>query len=146
MVDNQQIGFMSGKSITNNPLAFCLGEEYTRSSKKKVALLKVDFVKANDRVEHIFLWDTLATIGFDHKFILLVKGLVEEGFSKVHFNGLFTRKIDLMRGVCQGCSITPFLVMLSTQPFMVLLQKSAQEGELIGLQIFLGCNSCTNYL
>lgn len=69
---------------------------------------------------------------------MLVKGLVEEGFSKVHFNGMFTHNIQMMRGVRHGCSIAPFLFVLSTQPLMSLLAKSAQEGELVGLQICPG--------
>lgn len=133
VVDNQQTGFVPGHSITDNLLAFRLGEEFTRASKQKIALLKVDFVKAYDKVEHIFLWDTMEAMGFDYKCIVLVRGLVEEGFLKVHFNGLFTLDIPLMRGVWQGCSIAPFLSVLSTQPFMALLEKNAQEGELISL-------------
>lgn len=74
-------------------------------------------------------------MGFDWRFIRLVRGLVEEGFSKVHFNGLFTDDIQLMRGVRQGFLVAPFLFILLTQPFMPLLQKSAMAGELIGLQI-----------
>lgn len=77
-------------------------------------------------------------MGFDRRFILLVKGLVEEGFSKVHLNGLFTLEIPLLRGVHQGCSVAPFLFVLSTQPLMALLEKGAQKGELIGLQIWPG--------
>lgn len=107
----------------------------TRTTKQKIALLKVDLVKAHDRVEHIFLWETLTAMGFDKKFIALVRGLIEEGFSKVHFNGLFTMGIPLFKGVRQGCSIAPILFVLSTQPYMSLLAKSAAQGELVGLQI-----------
>lgn len=38
----------------------------------------------------------------------------------------------------QGYSIAPFLFVLSTQPFMSLLEKSVSEGELVGLQIHPG--------
>lgn len=101
---------------------------------KKFHCSRWDFVKVYDRVEHVFLWETLVAVGFDHKFISIVRGLMEEGFSKVHFNGMFMMEIPLFRGVRQGFSITHFLFILSTQPFMSLLAKSAAEGELVGLQ------------
>lgn len=46
LVDSQQTSFVSGRSTTNNLLAFRLGEEFAKTSNQKIALLKVHFVKA----------------------------------------------------------------------------------------------------
>lgn len=65
LVDNQQTGFMPGRNITDNLLVFRLGEELTQTTKHKIAMLKVNFIKAYDTVQDIFLWETIATMGFD---------------------------------------------------------------------------------
>lgn len=88
---------------------FHLGEELTRTSKQKISLLKVDFIKAYDKVEHIFLWDTLITMGFDRKFIALVWGLVEEGFSKVHLTAYYYGYPSVQGGL-SGMLYRPLLV------------------------------------
>lgn len=96
--------------------------------------------KAYNRVDHIFIWDSLDAMAFDTKFMIkFIRGLVESSTSKVHFNiGLFTSRIQLQRGVKQGCSISPFLFALTTQPLMSLLSQSLLMGELVGLRIGLG--------
>lgn len=99
LVDEQQTGFVPGRSILDNLLAFRLGEDWVKITKQLVALLKLDFIKAFDKVAHIFLWETLYAMGFDAHFILMLKGLVEDGTLKVHFNGIFTMDIPLQRGV-----------------------------------------------
>lgn len=135
LVDDQQTGFVHGNSITDNLLAYHLAEEFARLSKQRIAFLKVDFVKAFDRVDHTFIWDTMGAMGFNARFLHLIRGLVEGGNSKVHINGFFTDDIQLQRGVRQGCSITAFLFSLTTQPLMSLLARVAQLGELHRLRI-----------
>lgn len=77
-----------------------MGEDWTKLSRQQIALLKLDFAKVFDSVDHSFIWDTLRSMGFDKLFITLLKGLVQEGTSKVQFHGIFTPKIQLQCGVC----------------------------------------------
>lgn len=76
LVDSQQTGFVHGRSITDNLLAFCMGEDWVKLSKQQIALLKLDFAKAFDKVDHSFIWDTLHNMGFENRFIILLMGLV----------------------------------------------------------------------
>lgn len=77
-------------------------------------VLKAYFLKEYDRVEHIFIWDTMLAMGFDKKIMQLAKGLVEQANSKVHVNGRFTTPISLKRGMCQGCPKSTLLFVIST--------------------------------
>lgn len=90
LVDKQQTEFVHGMTITNNLRAYQLAKEFARVSKQEIYFLKLDFSKAYYQVDHIFIWNTMGAMGFDPRFIQLIRGLVEGGFSKVHFNGLFT--------------------------------------------------------
>jgi hypothetical protein len=98
-------------------------------------MLQIDFEKAYDRVEHVYIWDVMRKFGFSELYIQLVQGLVVGGSTKVHFNGLFTERIELARGVRQGCPLAPLLYSLITQPLMLLLKEKTRIGCIQGLDI-----------
>ena len=74
----------------------------------------IDFKKAYDTVERAWLWTTMKVSGFSDKQINRVKSLAEKGVTKVVINGVDSQCIDLKRGVCQGCSMSPTLFALVT--------------------------------
>lgn len=69
---------------------------------RKSLLLKLDYMKACDRLDHFFIRDFLWWMGFNKKIIRLVMGLVGNGTSKAHFNGLFTKEIPFVGGSVRG--------------------------------------------
>ncbi|KAL3679685.1 hypothetical protein R1sor_022641 [Riccia sorocarpa] len=75
----------------------------------KAIFVKIDFVKAYDRVDHEFLWGILQKMGFDNKFVELVQGFTLCGKAKVHINWAFAKEIQLQHGVRQGCPVAPLL-------------------------------------
>lgn len=83
----------------DNLLTFRVAKEFSRKKKLQAILLMVDFMKAFDRLDHVFLRDTLHALGFSKSFIMLVMGLVYGGASKIHVNGLFSKDFNLDRGV-----------------------------------------------
>lgn len=86
-IDAQQTSFLLGRTITDNLLTYKLAKELITQTKKETVMLKVDFMKAYDHVEHIFIWDLMLAMGFHSKIVQLAKGLVENVESKVHING-----------------------------------------------------------
>lgn len=79
-----------------------------------ILLLKLDFEKAFDRVDHGFWWATLWAMNLDPFVLSLIKGLVLNVEAKVHINGLFTPSFPLQCGVHQGDPLAPLLFVLST--------------------------------
>jgi hypothetical protein len=110
LVESQQKGFVHGRQLQDNILGFRLGQELVKAQRLNEFFLKLDFVKAYDRVETNFLWGTMEAMGFCSKFVKLVKGLALLGTTKVHFNGIFTDPIMPGRGVKQGVSTSPWTV------------------------------------
>ncbi|KAL3678974.1 hypothetical protein R1sor_021930 [Riccia sorocarpa] len=135
LVDEQQKGFVKGRSITDNILAFKAGQEWCEKSNQQVLIVKLDFEKAYDRVGHEYLWQTMAAMEIDEKFIKLTQGLVEGATSKLHVAGTFSKEIVLERGVRQGCPLAPLLFSIATQPLMLILREKEREGKLTGLHI-----------
>lgn len=103
LVDLEQYGFIKGHKILDNILAFNVGRDFVKAKKLRDFLLKLEFWKAYDRLDHFFLVVVLKVMGFSDHFIMLIKGLVCNGTSKVHLKGIFTGEIELGRGVGQGC-------------------------------------------
>lgn len=142
LVDSQQTGFLAGRDILDNLLSFKLAQELALTRKQSHIFLKLDFAKAYDRVDHGFLSEVMRTMKFDGHLIMLVKGLVENTHSKVHFNGLFTSEILLNRGVRQGCPLSPLLFALTTQPLMCLVKRALDQGDLQGMKLEDGTRVC----
>lgn len=135
IIDDKQTGFLEGRNITDNLLTYRLAQEFMTRTKQEVICMKADFVKDYDRVEHIFIWDTMTVLGYHPHMIKLAKGLVEKAESKVHVNGLFTEPIKLDRGVRQGCPLSSLLFVISTQPLMALINEPVDWGALEGIDI-----------
>jgi hypothetical protein len=135
LVGVQQTGFIEGRSIQDNILTLKLVQEKVIREKTPVAMLQIDFQKAYDRVDHQFVWSVMRKMGFDEMYIELVQALVVEGTVKVHFNGSFTERVQLQRGVCQGCPLAPLLYALIKQPLMDLLQEQNRTGKIQGVDV-----------
>lgn len=91
----QQTGFVPGRNILENISIAWLTRDWLHHTGLPALFLKLDFEKAFDRIEHSYIWETLKQLGFGDLFIALVKGLIEDSFSKIHVNGLFSEEISL---------------------------------------------------
>jgi hypothetical protein len=128
LVDAQQTVFIQGRHLQDNVLTMKFAQELAQKSKTPIAMFLIDFSKAYDQIEHFYLWETMSALGFAEEFLDLIRGLVVPGTAKVHFNGLFTQRFALQRGVRQGCPLAPLLYSISTQPLMVLFNEKLKEG------------------
>lgn len=135
LVDEEQTGFIAGRQILDNILAFRVGKDYLKSRRLFALFIMWDFFKAYDHLAHIFVWETLSAMGFSPSLSKLVQGLVIGGMSVIHANGLFSRMVDLSRGVRQGCSLAPFLFVLTLQPLMAILKKRVADGLIRGIPL-----------
>ncbi|KAL3694669.1 hypothetical protein R1sor_008320 [Riccia sorocarpa] len=135
LIDPQQTEFVMGRRISDNVLSLKIGQEWAEWSGQEALFVKLDFIKAYDRVDHCFLWRTLAEMGFDQHFVELIQGITLGGTAKVHINKAFTSEIRIDRGVRQGCPLAPLLFAIVSQPFMCLIKQAAEEEKIGGLKI-----------
>ncbi len=81
-------------------------------------LLSLDQEKAFDRVEHSYLWNTLASFGFCKEFVDMIRVLYCDVESALKKNGGLFAPFRVLRGVRQGCSLSGMLYSLAIEPLL----------------------------
>ena len=102
----------------------------------------IDSEKAFDMVEWPFLWLTLSEMAFPQKFIKMIQSLYYKATAKIRVNHHLSEKIQIKRGIRQGCPASPLLYALSLEPIRHFLEititwqntdQENGEGEETGL-------------
>lgn len=94
-------------------------------------LLSLDAEKAFDRVDWLFLEQTLLEMGFEEKFVTWVNMLYKESKSRIRVNGQCSKFFRVERGVRQGDSLSPVLFVLNIEP---LAEAIRQDIRIQGIE------------
>ena len=94
--------------------------------------LFLDQEKAFDRVDHSFLYRTMATFGIGDTFINWIKMLYSNATTKVKINGFLTDPIPLRRGARQGDPLSFYEYLFINE---ILALQLRNNPNIVGFQI-----------
>lgn len=129
VVGRFQHGFIPGRRI-HDAILKIKAAQYWCQIRNNGGILCIDFWKAYDSVFRQWIWITMEQLGLSESIIRRCQILAEQGRSMVLVNGFLSESFPLLRGVRQGCPLSPSLFAFAT----VGLEAWAKETQ-IGLKI-----------
>uniref|UniRef100_A0A3B1IC81 Reverse transcriptase domain-containing protein n=1 Tax=Astyanax mexicanus TaxID=7994 RepID=A0A3B1IC81_ASTMX len=132
IINEEQTCGIKGRSMWDN---LCIIRELITNkhlNESGFYILALDKKKAFDSISREYLWAVLERYNFPDVFIKMIKLLYLKSTVQVKVNGKLTEKIDICRGVKQGCPLSAALYVLAINPLLTSLKK---EEKLTGVYV-----------
>jgi hypothetical protein len=128
-----QTAFIKGRLILDGALSLHEIIHDIKVKKSEAIIFKIDFEKAYDRVNWLFLQEVLIKKGFESGFAHRVMQLVSGGQTVISINGEVGPYFRNKRGVRQGHPISPLLFDLVVDALALILKKANAVGHIKGV-------------
>lgn len=135
IIGETQMAFVKNRQIVDS---FVVAEEIInlwKHDKDGGLLLKLDFEKAYDSVDHDFLDCMMEKMGFGSRWRGWIQACISSPLLSVMVNGKPTPQFGMERGLRQGDPISPFLFNIVVEGLNCMLKKALALG-LIGGEDF----------
>ncbi|XP_071926046.1 uncharacterized protein [Coffea arabica] len=145
IISPQQSDFVQGRQMADN---FLLAQELLNDIKKPNrggnVMLKLDMMKAYDRVSWLFLIQVLRRFGFSEIWIDMIWRLISNVWFSVIVNGLPHGFFKSSRAVRQDDPISPALFVISAEVLSRSLNALAEHRKFRPFKVPKGCSMVTH--
>jgi len=123
VVSDTQSAFIKGRQIMDGILVANEIVDEAHRCKKELLLFKVDFEKTFDSVDWGYLIEVMSKMGFPLLWRKWIKECIGIATASVLVNGSPIDEFSLERGMRQGDPLSPFLFLLATEGFNILMES-----------------------
>ena len=114
-----QAGFRKGRGTRDKIANICwIIKKKAREFQKNIYFCFIDYAKAFDRVDHNKLWKILKEMGIPDHLTCLLRNLYAGQEATVRTGRGTTDWLQIGKGVCQGCILSPCLFNLYAEYIM----------------------------
>ena len=141
IISESQTGYMKGRFIGMNIRRLMDLYQYVNNQQMNAMIISVDFFKAFDSIELKAVQGALKYFNFGEKFIQMILVLYADFQTKIIHNGHFSDYIQPSRGLHQGCAISGYLFIITTEILAINLKvneniksipiPNSKDGELL---------------
>nr|GFA52891.1 cysteine-rich receptor-like protein kinase [Tanacetum cinerariifolium] len=135
LIRQNQTAFISGRQILGGIIVANEIVHYAKKERINVLLLKVDFEKAFDSINWIFLLDVMKQMGFGAKWCLWIYACLSSASVSVLVNGSPTNEFKMECGVRQGDPLSPFLFLIVSEALQVMVIDACNKGIFSGVSL-----------
>ncbi|KAM0826330.1 hypothetical protein ACQ4PT_068946 [Festuca glaucescens] len=130
IVGPQKSAFIRGRCLHDNFQLVQLTARKLHALKREAVLIKLDITKAFDTVDWAFLLEVLAKLGFGHRWITMICGLLGTASTRVVVNDIAGGLIYNRRGLRQGDPLSPLLFDTVMDVLHLMFERAAVDGLL----------------
>ena len=125
-----QCDFIRGRSGSNNIIIAqeVIHKMRTAEGKKGYMAIKIDLEKAYDRLDWLFVVDSLRDVGLNDQLISLIWHCILSTSMNILWNGECTGEFNPRRGIRQGDPLSPYLFVLCVERLSHLIQLVVDNG------------------
>ena len=127
-----QAGFRKGRGTRDQIANICWIMEKAREFQKNIYFSFLDYAKVFDCVDHNKLWKILKEMGIPDHLICLLRNLYAGQEATVRTGNGTTEWIQIGKGVCQGCILSPCLFNFSAE---YIMRNAGLEETQAGIKI-----------
>ena len=132
IIKTEQSGFIAGRYIGDNIRHVLEIIEYYEKECREGLLFVADFEKAFDKIRWDYIRECLQKVNFGHSFLKWFNVLYNNPRSKVTNYGYLSDSFELLRGVRQGCPLSPYLFIIVIE---TLANRIRNNNNILGLTI-----------
>jgi hypothetical protein len=130
LVYQNQYGFVKSRTI-QDCLAWAF--EYIhqcQQSKQEILIIKLDFAKAFDTIEHSTILLMMRHLGFNENWLNWTSNMLSIASTYVLLNGVLGKSLACKRGVRQGDPMSPLLFVLAADLMQCIINQAHSQGLL----------------
>src|SRR6201999_103219 len=109
--------------------------DYAKTKNDKIHIAYIDLAKAYDSVEYWGIVEVLENLGFNDKFVALIKAMCSNNKAQIITPFGLTEEINLGRGIPQRSPISPILFDLFLEPLLNWINNNALGFKLNTIDI-----------